>query len=47
MANNSAESILTEAQEQRFIIEDFRPLTESPNGTLASAIYGNGAAKPS
>ena len=29
MNSNTAESILTEAQEQRFIIEDFRPLAES------------------
>jgi len=29
MNTNAAESILTEAQEQRFIIEDFRPLAES------------------
>ena len=29
MHENPAESILTEAQEQRFIIEDFRPLAES------------------
>jgi tetratricopeptide (TPR) repeat protein len=29
MTTNAAESILTEAQQQRFIIEDFRPLAES------------------
>jgi len=29
MTTNTAEAILTEAQEQRFIIEDFRPLAES------------------
>jgi hypothetical protein len=31
MSTNPAESILTEAQEQRFIIEDFKPLAESLN----------------
>src|ERR1700689_60316 len=29
MSTKVAESILTEAQEQRFIIEDFRPLADS------------------
>jgi hypothetical protein len=34
MSNNPAESILTEAREQRFIIEDFRPLAESDRAAV-------------